>query len=808
MIIKTLKLIDFGKFSNKSIELKAGLNIVFGENEAGKTTIHNFIDGMFYGFLKPYVKSTIYTLEHKKYKPWNSNSYKGIISFRSKGEDYRIERVFDKGNESTRVLLENTGEDITYSIDNGDNSRVLQPGNEFLGISNGVYSNTVSIKQLGSKTEGNLANELRDKLVNLSSSNDDKISVDLAIKDIEKSLKDIGTIKAPTSIYGGLNSTIDRLKNEKHEILKLKDEYEALIDIKNELENSLTDLNNKLSEEKRALDNALKLEKVKTYYEIKDITNTMRVLKLQLDELSSYKNLSSEDYSKGIDIENEIKIIDSRLEDLEPQIRDIEETIKNIFLNKENLDSKKLEDIFYDYLSYDRLEQDKNKLIYKQNNSNLEFLREDYHQTKNSRLKYLILIGLFVAIYLTGVYFSWIHSSLLEISIVQLLIIPIGMLIQRFRRNQHLLKRIDQQIKELLQQMDNSKRDIIYKENEQRIILDRYSLSSWLELKSYYEYNQKKKYIYDEQIKSLDENKDKLSVLNNKLKELNLKKKEYSRRLELLLVNNGVESLNMFNNGLEFKNTYEDTLIHYNSKKELLNKILGNSSIEDFKEYSDEASLDFDGDPKDVVEERILKLNEMIQNNLLENRGIEEKINYLIPKISRLVCIDEEILRHINKLKDLDKKIRSLDLAKSTMEQLSKNIHNQFAPEINVKVGEIIGEITNGKYDEVKIDNKLSVGVINPNTSEIIDIDSLSGGTIDQLYFSLRFGIINSITDINVPLILDDCFIQYDDKRLENILAFLYKISKDRQVILFTCQKREKNILDNMNVNVNLITLS
>ncbi len=808
MIIRRLKLIDFGRFINKSIELKEGLNIIYGENETGKTTIHNFIDGMFYGFLKPYVKSTIYTSEHKKYKPWNSNNYKGIISFRSKGEDYRIERVFDKGNESTRVLLENTGEDITYSIDNGDNSRVLQPGNEFLGISNGVYSNTVSIKQLGSKTEGNLANELRDKLVNLSSSNDDKISVDLAIKDIERSLKDIGSIKAPTSLYGGLCSDIDRLRNEKHEIIMLKDEYEKLINTKNELGNKLSSLNIKLSEEKKGLDNALKLEKVKTYYELKDITNTMKILKGQLDELTVYKNLSSEDYSKAIDMENEIKIIDSRLEDLEPQIRDIEDMIKSIFSNKENLDSKMLENIFYDYLSYDRLEDDKNKLIYTHNNSNLEFLREDYHSLKKTNLKYMLLIGFLVAIYLAGAYLAWVNSTRSILFIIQALIFPIGMIIQKSRRNQHILKRIDLQVKESIQEIENSKKAIISKESEQKKILDGYGLSTWLELKAHYEHYQKKKIVYEEQTKSLDENKDRLSVLNNKMKELDLKKKEYSRKLELLLINNGVESINSFKSGLEFKNTYQDTLIHYNSKKELLNKILGNSSIEEFKVYSDEASLDFDGDPKDVVEERILKLNEMIQNNLLENRSIEEKINYFVPKISRLVDIDEEILRNTHRLKELDKKVSSLELAKSTMEELSKNIHNQFAPEINVKVGEIIGEITSGKYDEVKIDNKLSMGVINPNTSEIIDIDSLSGGTIDQLYFSLRFGIINSITERNVPLFLDDCFIQYDDKRLENILGFLSKISKDRQVVLFTCQKREKDILDNMNVNVNLVTLS
>ena len=94
MIIKELNLIGFGKFNNRIIKLKDGLNIVYGENEAGKTTIHNFIHGMFYGFLKPYVTRTIYLEEHAKYAPWNQVQYSGIIRFNHDNRDYRIEGVY------------------------------------------------------------------------------------------------------------------------------------------------------------------------------------------------------------------------------------------------------------------------------------------------------------------------------------------------------------------------------------------------------------------------------------------------------------------------------------------------------------------------------------------------------------------------------------------------------------------------------------------------------------------------------------------------------------------------------------------
>ena len=90
---------------------------------------------------------------------------------------------------------------------------------------------------------------------------------------------------------------------------------------------------------------------------------------------------------------------------------------------------------------------------------------------------------------------------------------------------------------------------------------------------------------------------------------------------------------------------------------------------------------------------------------------------------------------------------------------------------------------------------------------ENININSLSGGTIDQLYFALRFEIINSMSDSRLPLILDDCFIQYDDIRLENILRFIKDKSKERQIILFTCQKREMELLNKIDANYNLVAL-
>ena len=66
-----------------------------------------------------------------------------------------------------------------------------------------------------------------------------------------------------------------------------------------------------------------------------------------------------------------------------------------------------------------------------------------------------------------------------------------------------------------------------------------------------------------------------------------------------------------------------------------------------------------------------------------------------------------------------------------------------------------------------------------------------SDGTIDQLYLALRLAVAQELTP-DAPLILDDALVRFDDDRLAAALGILKQESNTKQVILFTCQSREK----------------
>ena len=77
-----------------------------------------------------------------------------------------------------------------------------------------------------------------------------------------------------------------------------------------------------------------------------------------------------------------------------------------------------------------------------------------------------------------------------------------------------------------------------------------------------------------------------------------------------------------------------------------------------------------------------------------------------------------------------------------------------------------------------------------------MNINRLSTGTIDQIYLSLRLSMLDELAEESLPIILDETFAYWDDERLENILKFLINESEKRQIIIFSCSDREKNILN------------
>lgn len=812
MIIKELNLLGFGRFDNKKIKLEEGINIIYGENESGKTTIHNFINGMFYGFLKPYVKRTIYLDEHEMYRPWSGKKYSGIINFKTDDEGYIIEREFTKAEESTKVFLENTGEEITNALDTKDKTRIIQPGNHFFGFNDSVYRNTISVKQSENRIQEDLSKEIKDKLINLSTSMDNKVSIKKAIIELETAIKEIGTIRATTSYYGRNYIELNNLEEEKEELLKSKDEYLKDIQINSSIDKKIDERSYEIEELENRLKKIMIFEKRKIYYEAKTIKDEIITLENNKNKYKKYKDLSLDDYLKGINLEGEIKNIRQRTSELEESLIELEKKIKEIKEIKEkkylnfSID-KSIED---DFLNYERLEEEKEELAIR-NNNEIEFIKrnleEDKAKIKNNNI---LLISAIIASTI-AIALSFISNIIF--SSINLITIPL--IIFNFTRSKKLniiLSKRELDLNSLEKSEEEVKQKISNIDDDKSLILKRYNVDDKFQFKRLFDEYNMTFYNYKEENSLLEEYINRKGSILERLEKHKIEYKELKAKLKLILNNNFIATLDELKDGIDKGKLYKELKVNLNVKYELLKSALGNLCFEELEKELKDLHLDLKESEKEFSSlqlKDILKAKyERLSQLKIEKSSNDARISFLDRNISKLVEIEEKIYMKKEILKSLDGKIQSLVLAKDTIEDISKNIQKEFAPMLNKRVGNIIDIVTKGKYSRIRIDDKLEMGIIDNITGEIIDIKSLSGGTIDQIYFALRFGITNSLTEKKPPLILDDCFVQYDNSRLENIIDFLIEESKFRQIILFTCHKREFEVLYNRKINFNLVQLN
>lgn len=139
----------------------------------------------------------------------------------------------------------------------------------------------------------------------------------------------------------------------------------------------------------------------------------------------------------------------------------------------------------------------------------------------------------------------------------------------------------------------------------------------------------------------------------------------------------------------------------------------------------------------------------------------------------------------------LRKKVQALELAELRMKEAAGKVVQNFGERLNRDTSRILSRITDGKYTKLIADEKLDMAVF--CDGKRIPVERLSRGTIEQIYFSLRMAALNILYEEELPVILDDAFVFYDEKRLKSALKWLSE--QPRQVIIFSCQTREEKIL-------------
>lgn len=241
MIIKKVNIIVFGGLKDKIISFDKGMNIVYGENEAGKSTIQAFIKIWLYG-MSNYKGKDYKQNERLKYMPSTGETISGELYVEFKNKEYIIRRTFGKSKkeDTSSVIDAITGEEIKYISKE-------EPGKYFFNINRATFINTLFIGQLGVEVRKDKEEEIIDKIANSIGIDDGQVSVDVALTKLNKYKKSISNVRKNGDL-DVLNERYSNLLSERYEAYNLSnhnlDNEELLINMNLEKKSLNNEINN------------------------------------------------------------------------------------------------------------------------------------------------------------------------------------------------------------------------------------------------------------------------------------------------------------------------------------------------------------------------------------------------------------------------------------------------------------------------------------------------------------------------------------------------------------------------------------
>ncbi len=784
MIIKRLEITAFGKFTNKTIELKPGLNLIFGNNEAGKTTLHAFIEGMLYGYFNPQLKKRSLLSTHQRYLPNTTSNYQGSMVFEHQGLDYRIERSLSKSSPWVKVYEEATGKDITETLTLDPVTKLADIA-QFIDMPYTLYQNTLNIQQLNLKTNDTVGDELLRRLHNLKATKTEQFSLEKAIEHLNKHKDLIGTERAQTKPYAlnlkAIENCTDELENAiktHHETIELKEEIQTL-------ETSLKTLNEAIEKKTQTI-------KIQENSQRKDrlefLQEKVKFITISIEQAGGLvpKSLIETIQHHAISDAGSFKEIRLWMQQLSQALTRIETLESNLPHNIEPFDSNHFDKLSKHFHNAKNIHSHIQITTLKAYKDALESLENqiDSHQksirTKQEKIAILEKKTTFK---------TW--------SII--FIVPLLIRLFRFKlRNDQ--KRLSVDIIELKAKLDylteqhqvsKTQYDRQHKQHKTaqttlQKIYDTYQVSDYDALEYYFDQQRERARACDQtrkiqdQITAYQQTRDQIEQHTHTLRA------PYHLPFSL-------KSLEVLEQIERFTSTLSQTLENI-SYASFLSSIDASLPMQDYQTLPTnlQSLKHLEQEHHEVLRQYDSK-TQTLEMRMASTRPIET-IRYALAQHEKIKQQHDETLVKIN---------QAIEILTRAATQIEIN----FAPELSESIASYLKVFTQSQYDDVKIRKDLAFTIPSPIDQQLKTDDYFSTGTLDQIYLSIRLGILKTLNKTNYPLLLDDVFVHFDQHRLDATLTALYPHLFSGQIILFTCHHREETILNKHQISFHKQTL-
>lgn len=759
MKIRRLELAAFGKFHQKTVEFADGINWIHGENESGKSTIHKFIEGMLFGFFKESASRRVYSEDYERYLPLGGRDYFGAMVVEKNGQSFRLERNFLKGKDSLRIYDQITGEDKTdlFPFDPGLRMAVFFAPDV---MNRSMFRNSLSTGQMKVRTDEELAEELQERILRFSSTGSN-LSLTGALDELKKKRWDIGSKTRKSSPMGQRLERMEELKKlqigatqNREQLLGWAQEKEALKEQTLQLEKERKDLTGRLEN--------MEVKKVHEKY------RAYEKLKSEADQWQEYileqpgPFLTEEEYGNAlalhqdrVRLEEELYRLQEELSGIRSQLDGAQSTIE---LDQDRRNWEEAEKILEDSEAQSK---------------------EPSRKRRPGMLLFPVFSGALVVICaLLGILYENLYLLASAGIFVGATIYGILRFIGKGPSGRGA--------------GEETEHGYVYEKARQEMdaLLKKYAVSSPEEMKSLWDEEQNRRQVCENQFNDMTE------TWNQERNSLDKIRQESAAMLQHWQVKDMQDLLHLYQSQKKQRRAGE----RIRELKATMEALMSEDEFERFHLFfTGKGSIGAareDGEALksrlDILEETIPPLKERMHR--LEGQMLSLERDGLDP-----ADLEEELdwLENQN-LKDMQR-LEALSVAEKKIETAAKDLHREVAPRLREHMEGYWSHIT-GSNRELKVDQTSNIRVAHEETSAMVGADYLSMGATDQLYLAFRLSIVRTLGLDGYPLLLDEVFTQFDDRRLERAVALISEERQKRQILMFTSQNREKESMEKLGV--------
>lgn len=808
MRLKQINIINFGQFSSKSFDLPSKqINVFFGANEAGKSTTVAFIKQIMFGFHLRSNSSPFF----EDYTPLaHVSPMGGSLIFEADDSEYELERLYAKGDKTKRGILtvkkdgqvvpENLFFDQIQNIDGSFYADSFIFNQEMLGQVSSLSQEDLleRIYYLGAADSGKLL-EMRDgfekEAGKLFKKTGKKPEVNRLLKQMEDDRDNLAQTQAEFGDYEELDRDLtaksDELKSKQQALEKLQKRAQELRDLQKELGNyqTLLDLQKQVKDTQFDSENYQKAQDIMA--QGRNLQKTIKSLKEQLADL---------DNNNQADLSASKKLVQQK-----PQLLQWQAEYKSCLQKADELKQEK-EQILA--LSPDT------KQVLDLTPEQIKQLQADYlalpkqenrvEAAPNSNDKLWYVIGAVLAV--LGLILLVMMGTVGVIALITGLIFLGAGYVKGNKQNAAILEKqklVAQKRQGFGQQYglnpDNldinnlvaNTNQYHLKENAEKANNEQLSqINQEIAQLAANVQNTLKKPIEDDfssVLSGIDELEEKIDhsqeigqrrmTISSALKQDQQDLKELGLQLQTLFAQANVK--NMADYDAVYKDSLEQAKIR--TQVEALKKSLNDDLTQLTKTNPAELERQLH-----ELNDQIAAANNEISDLQQQNAQVQVKLNNLADSTAVFEAKQDLANTETNFESSSKEYLANLLAAKWIGRSLDLASNERF-PKMLKAAKEYLALLTGGRYVDLDLGKKLTV--IRKDGKKR-DVKYLSRGTAEQLYFALKLAFVEQIKDeINLPILIDDSFVNFDDNRIKYIEELLRRISENNQVLIFTAQE-------------------